>query len=635
MAALREMNELVPDARLWHRWREVRGDTVLAQMEAHGVTPEGNAYEWLQYSVWQLAVGVWIRTEMFPGDNLPAARARFEELAVVRRTPAVDNAAVRTAVRWDWLRQHGEPGAADDLIAVSIAMTDRRRGVSMPAIIGRAAFNETMDATAAVFSELEIHPVAVRGEQLALVNMVRSNEGFELSTRVLIEADPETCMRLVTIFDEDDLAAALEEMETRHLAILGEAATAIDRMLAEGVVTLNRRDPDGYERFMVPDVSIVDHLPLNFPPAHRASDFTKMLRRLYELAPDTLFVAVKSFVSGRVSLQVQHQHSTTPEGNRYTWFRNTATQHGADGRIVRCEYFPEDRWDDALALFDDWSSESEELPSPAAQSPAELIASISAAFEARDWDWIRSRTAPGIQLEDRRSTVSSQAAFGVDAVIDLFRGFADVGFETLEQTPLATRGEGLVLLHRTYRSQGGFELEMLVVAEAADERLGGSIVLFDADHLVDALDELDRRYRQSRGSSLPTVEDRALAALSAFNHRAWNQLDALAGADVLTADDRRLGYPDGKGPWAVVGALQGLVEQVPDVVAVVEQVESTGSAAVARIRQRGASAVGAVAEWVWLFVLALDADGRFAHLEWFDPEDESQARARFAELSRG
>ena len=104
---------------------------------------------------------------------------------------------------------------------------------------------------------------------------------------------------------------------------------------------------------------------------------------------------------------------------------------------------------------------------------------------------------------------------------------------------------------------------------------------------------------------------------------------------MLTADHRRLGYPDGKGAGAVVGALQGLVQQVPDVVAVVEEVESAGSAAVARIRQRGTSAAGTVAEWVFLFVFSLDADGRFARLEWFDPEAESQARARVAELSRG
>ena len=140
------------------------------------------------------------------------------------------------------------------------------------------------------------------------------------------------------------------------------------------------------------------------------------------------------------------------------------------------------------------------------------------------------------------------------------------------------------------------------------------------------------------GGSEAQVEARQKAQLAVTEHlanRAWDDLAALAGPDVLTADRRRLGYPAGKGAGAVVGALQALVQQVPDVVAVVEEVESSGAAAVARIRQRGTSADGAVAEWVWLFVLSLATDGRFAHLEWFDPEDESQARARVAELSRG
>ena len=542
----------------------------------------------------------------------------------------IDNDAVRTMVRWPWLSRYGEPGEAAALVADSISMVDRRAGVSLPAIEGREAFDEAMAATAAVFPEMDVRPFAVRGQQLALFNIVRSSEGFELSTLVLVEAAADGPMQLVTIFDLDAVADALEELETRHLAILGDDATEIDRGIAASLIVGNRADPDAYERFMVPDVSIVDHLPLNFPPARRASDFTRMLRRLYELAPDTLFVITKVITAGSAALLVQEQRSTTPEGNRYTWVRNMVSEYTPDGRIMRSEYFPEDRWDDAVALFDEWSAETD----AAIPAPVAMLELVSAAFAARDWDWIRSRTSPAIELEDRRSTVSSDVTTGVDAVTELFRGFADVGFETLDNVLLATRGDRLALLGRIYRDAGGFELEMLAVVEVDAGGLANGLVLFDADRLVDALDELDDRYRRDRSSSLPLVEDRALAALSAFNHRAWDDLETLAGPDVLTADHRRLGYPDGKGAGAVVGALQGLVQQVPDVVAVVEEVESAGAAAVARIRQRGTSAAGTVAEWVWHFVLALDADGRFANLEWFDADDESQARARVAELSR-
>lgn len=84
----------------------------------------------------------------------------------------------------------------------------------------------------------------------------------------------------------------------------------------------------------------------------------------------------------------------------------------------------------------------------------------------------------------------------------------------------------------------------------------------------------------------------------------------------------------------MVAALQALVEQVPDVVAVIEEIESTPTSAIARVQQLGTSSGGTEAEWVWFFVLALDADGLLRRMEYFDPEDESQARARFTELSR-
>ena len=182
---------------------ECRGDASLGASDQLLTTPEGSNYSTIILGVRHLTAGLFDVVEFFDLEDLAAARARFDELAVVPRNLTVDNHAASTLVRWSWLRRYGEPEAADDLIADSMTVADRRRGVSMPAIEGRTAFNDTMAATSAVFPDLHIRPVAARGDRLALLNVIRSSDGFELSSLCLLETDPDGRVRLVTIFDLD------------------------------------------------------------------------------------------------------------------------------------------------------------------------------------------------------------------------------------------------------------------------------------------------------------------------------------------------------------------------------------------------------------------------------------------------
>ena len=130
-----------------------------------------------------------------------------------------------------------------------------------------------------------------------------------------------------------------------------------------------------------------------------------------------------------------------------------------------------------------------------------LLDPLAAAFAARDWDWLRDRFAADIAVEDRRTTVNAGPAVGPESVAALFRGFADVGFETLDQEPIANVGDRLALLRRVYRSAAGFELAMLAVAEANVQGLAAGLVLFDLDELDAALAELDARFERIKNGT--------------------------------------------------------------------------------------------------------------------------------------
>ncbi|MEP6626288.1 MAG: hypothetical protein ABJC79_17705, partial [Acidimicrobiia bacterium] len=501
---LQSLVEQVPDVVAYVTKIRTKDHVAIATTHQRGTAALGGEATWDFHAVATVDPDARIiRHEYFDADCWADALARFEELAHDGgfaegwRSPALVNRAVRTQAEAFAALMAGDTSErAAALTAPDLQAFDRRRGVAAPDLVGRDARRANLAAVMEFFGAIDYEVVAIRGERLALLHWtIGDTSDFATSGYDVTEVDAAGATSRIVTFDDDDLAAALEELDTRHVELLGDAATDIDRTITEGSIVINRREPEVYERFMTPDVEIVDHLRLNFPPANRASDFTRMLRRLYELAPDTLFVRKKVIVSRRALLTVDEQRSTTPEGNRYNWVRNTVSRLAFDGRLERSEFFPEDRWNDALALFDDWAGDSDVAAPGAVLTPATLLTPISAAFAARDWDWIRGRTAPGIELQDRRSTVSSHTATGADAVVELFQGFADVGFETLENILVESRNDRLVLIRRIYRTGAGFEIEMLAVIETDEQGLATALVLFDADDMDAAIAEIEARDR--------------------------------------------------------------------------------------------------------------------------------------------
>ena len=385
------MDAVVTRRRQVFRAFEVAGDAAIIWQDQLLRSPQGSDYSDATILVVRLVGGRFDVIEGFDVDDEARARRGSRSSPTRRvRTPYPDNAVVRLAERLRWLHRHrGVPSAT--FFTPDCVLDDRRAGVNAGTVGGDAVW-QSIESGIEVFGSLALEPLAVRGDRLALFRWAFvADSGFEAPGLTVIEYENGLNKRL-TSFDESDLTIAVEELERRHLVLLGDDATDVERAEAGGLITINRRDLAAYEAFLAPDVTVIDHLPLSFPPAHRASDFTRMLHRLYEVAPDTVFVAAKTFIVGRVVLQVLLQRSTTAEGNQYTWVRNTVAGYDAAARLARVEYFPEERWDDALALFDEWAAEPE---APTVERADRRPRAVRvAAFAARDWEWIRGRVAP-------------------------------------------------------------------------------------------------------------------------------------------------------------------------------------------------------------------------------------------------
>jgi hypothetical protein len=355
-------------------------------------------------------------------------------------------------------------------------------------MVGPDARIANLAAVMEVFGRVGGEPVAVRGDDLVLYRWTISDDaGFATSGYDVAELDGSGRIARLVTFDDDDFGGALEELDERYAARRPPAAEV--QVLA-AYAALARRVWDAFRAYLADDLVVVDRRRLGFPEGRGPASLTDELRRLVEQVPDVLAYVTRIESRGNVALVTTHQTGTASYGGGAEWdFVTVICVDPTSGRIERIEYFDADRWDDARARFEAVTGAAPE----AAETSLHLARTITDAFAARDWDAIRALTGDDIRLVDRRSTVSSHDAVGADAVIALLRGFAEVGFLSMENEVLETRRVGLNLLRRTFRTESGFELQMLAVAQLGADERSASLVLFDVDDVDAATAELDRR----------------------------------------------------------------------------------------------------------------------------------------------
>jgi hypothetical protein len=168
-----------------------------------------------------------------------------------------------------------------------------------------------------------------------------------------------------------------------------------------------------------------------------------------------------------------------------------------DGFVAASHSFQIEQWDEALALFDEWSADAGEPGVVLDNAAVRALVRLADAFAARDEDRIAALYPDDAVNDDRRTGVNSGLSVGRDAIAELRRGLEAVGFTAVAQEVLAVRGEHLALARRRFSGSAAFGLELLTVLEVdADERHAVS-VLFDADDLAAARQELDARYLAS------------------------------------------------------------------------------------------------------------------------------------------
>jgi hypothetical protein len=325
-----------------------------------GIGPDGSEalYEFLWVTRW--CAGRMLTIDWYDLADRDPARARFEELATADpRIPHVDNAVVRKLVAGAW-QQAFDPTYDPQAelaaqTAADVVIDDRRRGVSIGVLHGHHEMDENIRAQDGLFGPTAFEPIAVRGERLALARTrAVAPSGFELVSLGIVEIDAEGRYSSWTFFDEPDLVAALEELEQRHRNVCGDAYTPNEQLFVDRSIAYQRGDLDTMLTFSSEQYRVVDHTLVGFGAAD-ASGLRAQIDA-WDAEVPTVSIQAKRYVSERAVLEATSIHGTTEDGQAYVWPYATVACFDGDGLLAADHAFPVEQWDEARALFDEWTA---------------------------------------------------------------------------------------------------------------------------------------------------------------------------------------------------------------------------------------------------------------------------------------
>lgn len=615
---------VVPDLRVFiravHRLSDL-GSVI--SYAASGSSKDGFAAEWREISLMLVKGGQFTRTELFDEKDLDSALARFDELN--GPTPRLENTATQIYDRWLGYFAIRDWDAMVDLVAEDISNDDRRRVVNGGIQRGKDAVRTNMQAVAEVgVRNIEFSVIAIRGDRLALTRQRVSGAqrpeafGFEVLTVIEIDADGRFCAGVA--FDLEDVDAAFTELDSRYRT--GEAAlhAATWSVVARISETFNRRQFPAATR----DCVNLDH---RRGAAFGPGDLSAYMHAAWDLSPEA---AVRTEAVHRLTdfgaLVTHTADAVSPDGFAAEW--RVIGLYSVEGDLIsRCEIFDEADIDTAITRFDQLSRSPNRLENAASH----VGDRTRALFAAHDWDAVSAMLDDDICVDDRRRVVSAPLVRGRDAEIANMRAFADVGITNLTATTIATRGERLYLSRARFSGRdqqpNAFYADILDIIETnADNRVIAHVV-FDAEDLDTAFDELEKRYLAGEAAAHAHVWAPIAEGFSALRRQ---ELPATT-PDFVNADHRRgVTFSSGamlpyiRAAWDVSPTLEGYVESV-------HELDETG--AVITLVANGSSQAGFDAEWREVAIFTVDG-GLVSRCELFDETDLDAALSRLTDLRR-
>ena len=591
-----------------------------------GHVEDGGTYELARTTLGLARDGRIERIEIFAAEDLDHAVTRLREYTVagsaIRRGCGVDNLALEHLraiehMKWPEVKEHFSP---------DLCLADRRSGVGLT-VTGADAF-----ANLRLISEstelTEVVPIAIRGELISLQRMrFGAGSAHEWEMLHLLEVDHDGRAVFEASYDVDQLDVALEELDDRFLA--GEAAEfgAVLEVTRRFLAAYNSRDWEALEAVCAPDFRLDDHTPAGWGvlDVRQWLDLDEEL--LSAITEMRLYAADIRLISDGGVAAIVVNAGTDSEGGEFALERAVAALV-SEGKIQRFELFDRDDVDAAVAVVRGSSGLSalENLATRTAAAYVKLA-------EARDWNGAGAFLTIDSVLEDRRRGFRSRLE-GREAGIANAKEMA--GARQTHREVLAARGERLALFHTKWGPSvdgiGDFETEILDIVEVDGSGRIVHDVIFDADEIDAAFDELDDRYERGEGAPFAGLHALGRRAFALWDDRQWDELVAVFADDGVMVDRRPLGWGEVT-PADFVHRLRTLADMFSEAtLREIAVIRATPDASLALMHGRGRALDGGEVEIPFCALLVWDGE-RLTRLEFLDADDAAGAIARFDELT--
>ena len=570
----------------------------------------------------------------FDLDQLDAARARFDELASAASFPSSptsrepSNEATGLS---DALMGAGRCRDRDGFAALldeSFESVDLSRVTMSPgAIETRAEFISStfdgdywqamvdgpVDATVSTQSSV----VAVRGDTLALLTF-STTLGDDVVENLLLAETRDSRIVGITWFDGDDIHAALDLLDERYIALGGPS----------DVVMLNQRarhaERDGDRArglaLLAPEFHFDDRRRLGLGTMDRDEYVRTSITRGGHLHVDV------EYVHQDEGVLLVHLRFETRDGSVWEYY---SVYTMAASSFVSFSTYDLDDLDVALAEYERLLTTHRATASagPAISNAASRV--LGRSFEVLLEGGLDAHLGfihPDFHFVVRRSTALGQEG-GTEEWSDAITWWLGTDISGLEVRTHATRTESLTVGDLRVTTTAGDEWGFRYVVEASD----GKLVRLtshdtDGDGLLDALDELDRRWVEQGGPA--TVADLCSRGRRAIGRGNRDAIRSCVSDDFESVDHRALGLGHRTADDYVESTLAVAGENYYSYPTVVTEHDADGRHWLARWI-RGSSS----SEASWEFwTISVSRDGRLTRVETFDLADYDAALARYDEL---
>jgi class 3 adenylate cyclase len=257
--------------------------------------------------------GVVTRGEYFDEGDFEAARARLAELAPDRHMTVPSNRAYEVSRVSHGALIDRDRAGHEATFAGGYRIDDRRSFLRLENE-DRTPEGIRQEATGGAFTL-----IATRGERLALQRSVlrgQTKDGFEWESGALVltEIDDEDLVIEAVTFDDDDLDAAVAELDARYLAGEGAPFAQVFQVSMASDAAVNRHDWEALRALHAPGVEFVDHRRGRFGLYDARDDLLGDIPAMTDVAPDgrTMALAVHPAPHGIVVLL--HTESTSDDG---------------------------------------------------------------------------------------------------------------------------------------------------------------------------------------------------------------------------------------------------------------------------------------------------------------------------------